>query len=521
MVDYPAPYEFGLPEKFKSWYPRQFEAVQEVLSKPNRFFTGILSTGSGKSLTYMAAAQMAGYRTAILTGTKALQTQLLRDFAPMGLTDVRGKNAYYCLLESDGTRCNEGLCITGFQCPERLSKTCPYYRAIDRAIQSQLVITNYHFWMYNHLYGEGLGKFDLLVLDEAHNIPQIVADFLTVTLPRNHPVTCGFLPKLISDKLEFWQSWARETEPYVDKEIEYIRGQAASTGGRVTSASRSALAQLNSLKNSLTQIPKMDKDWILEISEHQIQFAPKWPKEYCEGVLFKNIPNVVFMSATVCKKTIDLLGVKPESNTIVEYPSTFPVKNRMLWHIPTLKMNNNNTDTDQKRWLSRIDQILDGRLDRKGIIHTVSYKRRDYLLTHSRHRDLMLSHAPDDLEKVVSKFKQSLEPAILVSPSLTTGYDFDHESCRFQIIGKVAFPDMSSPILKARLEDDPDYSAYLAIQSLIQTVGRATRAPDDWSENFIIDDNVRWILSAYKDFSPAWFRAAFKTTDIIPTAREL
>ena len=110
-------------------------------------------------------------------------------------------------------------------------------------------------------------------------------------------------------------------------------------------------------------------------------------------------------------------------------------------------------------------------------------------------------------------------PAILVSPSVVTGYDFPYDECRFQIVGKLGFPDTRDPIMKARIKKDPDYSSYLAMQSLVQSSGRGGRATDDWCETFIIDDNAKWFLWKFKHFAPDWFMRAYTRLQFVPKAR--
>jgi hypothetical protein len=40
----------------------------------------------------------------------------------------------------------------------------------------------------------------------------------------------------------------------------------------------------------------------------------------------------------------------------------------------------------------------------------------------------------------VATFKRRKAPAFLVSPSMTTGWDFPYDQCRWQIIAKVPIP---------------------------------------------------------------------------------
>jgi hypothetical protein len=41
---------------------------------------------------------------------------------------------------------------------------------------------------------------------------------------------------------------------------------------------------------------------------------------------------------------------------------------------------------------------------------------------------------------------------------------------------------------------DPDYANYVAMQKLVQAVGRGMRAPDDWCETLIVDDQFSWFV---------------------------
>jgi Rad3-related DNA helicase len=60
----------------------------------------------------------------------------------------------------------------------------------------------------------------------------------------------------------------------------------------------------------------------------------------------------------------------------------------------------------------------------------------------------MVSHDTKERDVVIEQFKKSKDPIILVSPSVTTGFDFPYEECQFQIIGKVPWPDTSSAVMK-------------------------------------------------------------------------
>jgi superfamily II DNA or RNA helicase len=73
-------------DQFLFWYPGQAEAFNYAMNwyySPARFLGLSLPTGSGKTLVALLLARLTGTRTCILTATKGLQTQYLRDSAPL------------------------------------------------------------------------------------------------------------------------------------------------------------------------------------------------------------------------------------------------------------------------------------------------------------------------------------------------------------------------------------------------------------------------------------------------------
>lgn len=66
------PSDFGLPSRFDPWRVDQERAMWAALDAKQRFVCLCAPTGFGKSLAYMAMAQVAGLRTLYLTSTKGL-----------------------------------------------------------------------------------------------------------------------------------------------------------------------------------------------------------------------------------------------------------------------------------------------------------------------------------------------------------------------------------------------------------------------------------------------------------------
>ena len=484
---------------------------------PKRFVMSAMPTGSGKSLTYMMAARMSGQRTCILTSTKGLQSQLMHDFGEMGLVDVRGANAYACSALRDGmfgdpttAGCDEGPCRIGVKCSRKLGG-CLYFDAVREACGSQLVVTNYAYYLYAHARGKGLGKFDRLVLDECHDAHQWLCDFLSGEITRNELALVGTeLPKPQTDAK--WRDWAEMVSTRVSDRLERLSDEAG--GLKLSASTRREIRVLNLLADRLERMADVGNGWVIERAQYSVRFSAVWAAKYAEQYLFRGIPHVDSISATASPKMAELLGVQPKDLDFADYPSDFPPRRRPVIHVPTVRMSRHNTAEDEAAWVSRMDDLISDRLDRKGIIHTVSYQRREQIMARSRHRDILMAHSPSTARSVFEQFRLAPAPRVLVTPAATTGWDFPMEECEYQIIVKVPFPDLSSTVMKARAEQDKKYGGFLAALTLVQMVGRGMRSADDMCETLVLDDHMRWFLWQYREFLPDWFRVACTSVQV-------
>jgi len=120
---------------------------------------------------------------------------------------------------------------------------------------------------------------------------------------------------------------------------------------------------------------------------------------------------------------------------------------------------------------------------------------------------------------VIKQFKAKKPPAILVSPSVTTGYDFPGDDCRVQIIAKLPYPDLfSSKVERARSEEDPKRGIYQMWLTLAQMFKRADRSNNDFQEVFILDNNIEREMAMNADLAPSWLPVYYRKVFEIPVA---
>lgn len=320
--------------------------------------------------------------------------------------------------------------------------------------------------------------------------------------------------------MEEWRQWARIQAVECAKRLEQLSGEVR-LGVSNNRRGLSRLRELRDLGRRLGGIATMKDEWVMEEARDRrgrrvVRFDPVWPGSYAESSLFTGVPKVILTSATIRPKTLELLGVPPNEYEFLEYPSSFPAALRPFIWVPTVRVRYDMDPGSARLWVSKIDAILRARGDRKGVIHTISYARRDYVLRYSEFAGRMLTHDTGAIQSTVEAFRCARPGTILLSPSVGTGFDFPGADCRYQIIGKVPFPSTQSKVLQARQERDKDYFAYVAAQNLTQMSGRGMRSSDDWCETIIIDDNWSWFSQKYKSMFPKWFRDSWRKSMGVP-----
>lgn len=498
----PLPSSLGLPgESFPSFRPPQYAAAVAIASSLSRFNFADAPPGAGKTLLGFTVAQLLGARTLYLVSTKQLADQVSRDFGGM-VDDLRGRSNYTCPTF--------GTCESGREggCPLQRDDRCPHNAAKTRAASSQLVLSNFATWLTMARYEpDAIGKFDLLVLDEAHLAPIILADSCVVEISRKDVGQLLGLDLPDSDDLAGWVAWARIALDKARAELASRRGERSPLMRRLTQLVRSA--------DALTSLDAKATTWVLDRTPDGATWSPVWAHQWGESLLFRGVPKVLLMSATLTRETARFLGVDATSSSTSwhEIPSSFPAARAPFYYIPTVRIDRRTTPEMMRYWMSRVDALIEARGDRNGVIHSRSYDRMREIVSLSRNAHLMLSHSSRDTAAVVARFKLATPPAVLVSPAVEEGHDFAYDQARYQIISKVPYPDTRSPVMRERCKDKT-YANNLAAQAIMQTAGRVMRAADDLGETMILDDNWAWFKNAVK--WPGHFVKRWRRVDSLP-----
>lgn len=434
------------------------------------------------------------------------------DFAPIGLVDIRGRRNYVCPLRNDYT-CEEGYAA---RCPHKGSVACPSSQAEMRAASSMLVVTNYDKWTASKRFGAGMDHFQQVVFDEGHKSPDALARAMQVTL-HSHEVEevlgLEFPAHDQAGEMVNWKAWASLARVEADELYQSLQPQMKENP-HPSLVKRFTHAR-NLAKRLATLATASPENWITDEVERGYQFDPIRPGRYSESALLLRVPTVIVISATLRPKTLYMIGVGKDQYDYKEFESDFDPKRCPIYYVPTMRVDRRAIDLSQL-WV-RLDQIAAPRKDRKGIVHTISYARREEILRASRFAPAMLINPRGEAStQIVVEFKSAPPGTILVSPSVGEGFDFPGRDCEFQFVCKIPFPDSRSKIVQARQEDDKEYGPYQAMNKLVQIFGRGMRSKQDRCENFIADDHMEWFIPRYQHLAPKWFKAFYRRVQTLP-----
>lgn len=511
------PHDFGLPEQFDSFRPKQEEALDFLEHSIKRVRAICAPTGSGKSVIAVADSLRAKTPTAYVTDSRSLQDQNMRTFECVGGVDLRGRANYDCRLKEDDPTytCEHGYAA---RCPYKGTVHCPASQAEMRAAASWLVFTNYDKWIHARKYSQGLSHIKRVVFDEGHEMPNALARAMQITLHSREiqEVLQVDFPK--ASEAEFfyaWKPWAIMARETAEELMLMARSRIA-----VTDPKAAWVKHFTHMKNLVRKLGILATaspgNWVVQELEggRGYQFDVINPGRYAEAALLLRVPEIIVMSATLREKTLFMSGIGRNDFQFKEFLSDFDPKRCPIYYKPTMRVDARAGNLDPL-WIL-LDQIASARRDRNGIVHTISYARREPIMAHTRYASSMfLNDRGEPPTGMIEQFKDSYPGAILVSPSVGQGHDFAFKAAEWQLICKVPFPPPSR-ILTARTEEDKEYPYYLAVQKFSQAAGRIMRDPRDQGETFIGDDHLQWFIPRYAHLFPKSFGQFFTRVDVLP-----
>ena len=522
---------------FKEVRPIQediLNALERVYRDSDRFRYVLIEagTGVGKSAIAKAIAAVEG-DAYVLTATKQLQDQYVRDFAPEAAT-VKGKFNYKCSKDEEYS-CAHGKCMAkgnaGLQRECEGKGECPYANALKAAQGAELFVTSYAYFLSHSRLAKTvapksnpISRRKAVIIDECHLLEDQLCSSAAITLSQRRlnndyglmaliaddpAKLIGFNQELTEDGYEANADWLglvhsllQLLRANLSAELEALssldRGrltvdQLAKASPKEVKRLAFKLRSVNDLINRLDGFLALDdkSNWLVTAKDGELTIQP-----IRVGTLFKDLVDefaeqrVVMMSATILDKRqyVKDLGLDPEHVAVITRESTFPAWRSPIVSAPVGSMSYANLPDTMPRIVEKVKEILAAHPNEKGIIHTSTYNVAKYITSSLKSsRLLYLSNPADTNEFLLTEHARSRRPTVLVSPSMMAGVDLAGELARFQVVVKLPFASMADPRVKRCMAEDRGWYAVKTMRNLAQACGRATRSEDDWAVTYVLD----------------------------------
>lgn len=569
------------------------EAIAEAIAGSDKLLVEA-GTGTGKTFAYLLPALLSGRKTIISTGTKALQDQLYHRDLPLiskavgrpvetallkgranylcrhrldqltdvaatlvndldevkkwrhrtesgdraELTDVAEDSAVWSLVTSTADNC------LGQKCPEY--SECHVVKARRAAQEADLVVVNHHLLLADlAMKEEGFVEFlpgaEAIILDEAHQVPDLAMQFFGVALGSRE------LERLVDEIraaiLPFCQA---DLDRRVDKfqtAVRSLRAQAPRKEGRHELSEviveirepldelahaihdvqvavvelGDATVELETLHEQLAAaaerlaILSSEDAWDglrwLEINPRSLRLhlTPLDVSAKLNGLIDNELQAWIFTSATLAVgEDFSLFGSRMglAGVTGLTFPSPYDIQqNGIVYLPPDLPQPSDPGHTDAM--LEAVTPLLDmttGGLFCLFTSHRALNSAKKWFKGHKSslagRKLLAQGDAPRD--DLLRRFRQYGDAVLLGTGSFWEGVDVRGQALRVVAIDKLPFASPADPLMMARLEfirrqggnGFMDYQLPLAALSLKQGAGRLLRDENDFGVVVLCDPRI-------------------------------
>jgi ATP-dependent DNA helicase DinG len=508
---------------------KQAKALEFLLRAIERGYKHVViaaPTGIGKSAIGVAICNWAattgiegahgGY---YLVTQKLLQDQLSQDFIvpPHKCDSLKSATEYDC---AHARNCAAGA-MAKVKCNSRIVGTCPYLVAKNAFLNSRVSVTNYPYFMTERIYVRKFQKRQILVCDEAHSVERQIIRFMDITITEE--LLTEWAPNITLPKLrniDEFKSWVEKS--YLPEVIDKLEGLVAvfdGTDEKIGKLIAPLEQHIYRIKHSLELITENPDDWVYwqerDKNSKLVSICRPLTAAPFTQMLFDSATVKVYMSAYPGSKEVFCrsLGIEEKDVAWCSLNSTFPIENRPIVLGLVGSMSMRNIEESLPAFFRTLDKLMMKHGNEKGIIHTNSYKLGNLVLEHYRGTEsglrLLFPENGEQREAKFTEHRTSPSPTVIISPSMTEGFDFAEDLARWQVIAKIPYPSLSDKQIVAKKALDEDWYATQTVMTLIQTCGRVCRSDTDWGVTYILDSDFNHIWKRNSQLFPTWFSRAF------------
>jgi Rad3-related DNA helicase len=453
----------------------------------------------GKSLVGTTLAlwqQSRGQTTAYLTSQVILQEQLAR--TPPYFPVLKGRSRYTCSNSQGEYSCEERQTAV-----KRYCGNCPYVKARQAALTSDIGVFNFHSFLFNK------GHKDVLFVDEAHTLMGMISEFYTLKVWKHKT----FYPEFHSKG---------DVAIWIEQLLKQKRGELSRLLGSGDPSHRQKIWDAQKLIDKLSvvyqAIDLSPADFFVEQTIEPfrgknlevLKIRPINIKNIRTGLWpHDKVHKIVMSSATIRDIDIDDLGLNSKKVIYLDCASPIPVENRPFIFIPVANMG----FKYQKKNAAKMAQFLMGLASKhsrtKGVIH-MPYGMRGLFKPLLKGKRWMW-HDKDDKEEKLKQFMKSAQNSILVAHGMDQGVDLAGPEFGWQAIVKVQWPSLGDAMIKAQSKERPLWYVWQTVRTIVQQYGRICRTPEDKGVTYMLDTAFRQIdpgTGKHRHLWPQWFQDA-------------
>ena len=573
-------------------------AVESAIADAETLITEA-GTGTGKTFAYLLPALLSGRRVIVSTGTRTLQDQLYhRDLPllrealdlPVRTAQLKGRTNYLCLhrldlarpdprTDRDGTardlqRIRQWASATrsgdiaelaevpvdrpvwgratstadnclGQECPQ--FDDCFLMAARRRAQEADLLVVNHHLLLADMAlkeggFGEVLPSADAYILDEAHQIPDIAAQFFGLSLSSrqlvelqrdaraeslreagDQPALPGTLDSLHTAMQDFrlalgtegqraaWQHVAGH--PEVEAALARLRSALAEVAEVLESLAERGRGLENCHRRAADLLALLDR-FAGEGDDEEVRWFETWSQAFVlrltpldvggpfQARMARHRGAWIFTSATLSVNgRFDhfriRLGLPREARTLA-VDSPFDYANNALLYAPQ-GMPEPNHPGYGEAFLEQAEAVIRASGGRAFVLFTSHRALREaaaVLRERLEHPVLVQGEATQ--HRLLEDFRAAGDAVLLGTASFWEGVDVKGEALSAVLIDRLPFASPADPVTQARIDylrrndGNPfrDFQLPQAVIALRQGVGRLIRDHDDRGVLMIADPRL-------------------------------
>jgi len=481
-------------------HERQSEAEETIrlaFHEGKRFFVLEGPTGFGKSAVAKAALNICqnGFITSPIN---TLVNQYAQD-EHLELTEVRGQSTYSCRAfnNADCEKANDLFQDHNAKCKD-------YVPARDNFWAAQHSVTNVHFLCYAPPPDAAVFPRGLLVVDEAHNLENILIKMgrRAVTPKQIRDIGARPFDFQIAEK----QLFNRQNRDQVAEWLKYF--ESAITYALKDFPDGNAKRDYESLRQGINLTLNCG-DWIAWKEKANLMITPMSAVRAAKR-LFRCADRVLFMSATIGNVQLFLqnLGIKEKDAAIYKAPCNFKAENRKIIYRNLGSMSKKIGQPGLAGMLEECSRILRERPEERGLIHCHSRELQQIVIQHLRREffdRILTHHAGNDRDAGVARLRNSRN-GVLCAVAMTEGLDLRDDEARFCIFAKVPWPDANDPYIAERRLRSQEWYKNTTAMAIVQGSGRVVRNEIDYADTFIFDSSFRMLLPLF----PKWWKEALQ-----------